>query len=84
MSLKYAKSPKRPAWWRRPINKRKLGIFGTRSGVTLLIAFIAILVENPSVILVLLAVAAAGLLTALAIRHSNLHEPPSLFGSRHE
>jgi Flp pilus assembly protein TadB len=78
MPLRSATNPKRLPWWRRPIDEKKLGIFGTRTGAVLVIAVVGILVENPWVILVLLAVAAAGVLVALAIRRSNRNEPPSL------
>jgi Flp pilus assembly protein TadB len=84
MSLRYATSRKRPLWWRRPIDEKKLGIFGTRAGVTLLVGVIVLLLENPWAILALLAVAATGLFFALVIRHTNRHEPPSLFGSKRE
>jgi Flp pilus assembly protein TadB len=78
MPLRSAKNPSRLPWWRRPIDEKKFGIFGTRAGALLLIAVVAVLVENPWAILVLLGVAAVGLLFALAIRHSNRQEPPSL------
>ena len=58
-------------WWRRPIDEKKLGVLGTRAGAMLVIAVVAVLVENPWVILALLAVAAAGFLVALALRRSN-------------
>ncbi len=83
MSLRSVRSRKKLPWWRRPIDERKLGIFDTRVGAMLLIAFIAILIQNPWLILVLLALAAAGALVALAIRRTNRNKPPSLFGPMH-
>lgn len=78
MSLRSATNRKRLPWWRRSIDEKKLGIFGTRAGALLLIAVAAVLIENPWVLLVLLAVAAVGLLIAIALRRSNRNDPPSL------
>jgi hypothetical protein len=50
----------------------------------LIIAVITLLVENPWAILVLLAVAATGVVFALVIRRFNRGEPPSLFVSKRE
>jgi len=78
MSSRSAKNPKRLPWWRRPIEEKKLGIFGNRAGVVLVIGAVAVLAGSPWLILVLLAAAVAGLLAALAIRRFNGKEPPSL------
>jgi hypothetical protein len=84
MSSRCAKSHRQLPWWRRPIDEKKLGIFGTRAGITLLGVVVFLLVENPWVVLVLLALAAVGLLFAVSIRCSSRHEPPSIQGRRHE
>ena len=78
MSLRSPTNPKRLPWWRRPIDEKKLGIFGTRAGALLLIAVAAVLIENPWVLLVLLAVAVAGVVIAIVLRRSNRNDPPSL------
>ena len=82
IQLKSARSRKHLPWWRRPIDEKKLGILGTRAGAILVIGVIKLLVENPWAVLVLLALAATGRVFALAIRHFNRHETPSLFGSK--
>jgi hypothetical protein len=65
------KSGKRLPWWRRPIDEKKFGIFGTRAGAMLLIGFIVVLIQNPWLIVVLVALAATGAIFALLIRRSN-------------
>jgi hypothetical protein len=46
--------------------------------------WLTLLVENPWAIVVLLAIAATGLVFALVIRRFNRGEPPSLFVSKRE
>lgn len=82
--MRSATSRKRLPWWRRPIDEKKFGIFGTRAGTTLLIGFIGLLIQNPWLIVVLLVLAATGAIFALLIRRSNRRETPSIYGSRRE
>lgn len=76
--MRSAKNLSRVPWCYRPIVEKKLGIFGTRAGVMLLFAVLVVLIENPWVVVVLLALAVAGVLVALAIRRSNRQVPPTL------
>jgi Flp pilus assembly protein TadB len=84
MPLRSAKSRKRLSWWRRSIDEKRFGIFGTRAGATLLIGMVVILIENPWLIAALLVLAASGAIFAFAIRRSNQHETPSILGSKRE
>lgn len=66
------------------MDEKRFNIYDVRLAIAVLILVVGALVKNPWAIWVLLAVAATGLLFALAIHHSNRHEPPSLFGPKRE
>ena len=78
MSSKSAKSRRRLPWWRRPIDEKKLGIWGTRGGVILAIMILGALIENPWLALYIAAAAGSGLLIAIVIGRASRRGPPSL------
>ena len=69
----------RTPWWRRRVDERKLGIFGTRAGVTLLICVIIKVLSTPWLLVLLLTLAACGALAAIIIRSAHAEATPSLF-----
>lgn len=69
---------KRLPWWARPIDEKRLGIFGTRFGASLAIAAIIGIISTPWLLFVMLGLLASGALFAIALHSSNWQPPLSI------